>query len=392
MMIGIFCSALSLAAPLTPEGGLGATFGHGAQGQGPWFGASLTGAVAWEHFGLELDLRGGPIPSTGAATALVRPRFVAPLAVIRTVGLGVLASSGMQLGAPHRAVVSAGLSARTGMDTTLWPRFDLEYLWQPGGLPWQVVGTIGFVSRRPLRPVAPSMRAASPPRLPDADAMVWVPAPVCSWLEPVPAGQAFAAAAATLTPAIVNAQTVRDPSADPFTHRAQGQDGTLVVAAWPGDLAMVGGAALLLDGDGIASLSLPEGDAVVSVIGGGRRQDIDVVMAPDSTLWVTASAPSVVLVPFSGGSSALSSEAKAKIAEIALAAGGWRLSIAGGHSAEGDALFNQNLASKRAEVVYQALLAAGVPPEQLLTTAPRAVDASAPPESQRVVLVTPEAP
>lgn len=382
---------LTLAAPL-PESSIGASLGAGAAPIGAWPGIALSTGLSSGLLLLELDGRGGPALGTARASALIRARVAARQHTSRALDLGPIAGVGLQLGALPRPAASIGLSGETGRGEILRPRFDLEYVWQPD-IPWQLLATLSLSVHRPHSPLAKPTADASSLALPTAQAMVWLPAPVCSWLTPDRASEAASAIGARQSAiSILDARTVRDPTQDPLAPEPPPEGGTLVVAAWPGDRVDVDGQPLPLEGDGVGTALFPEGERAIIVTGSGRRQTLTIALPIDSTLWVAVDRPPSQTILFDAASSRLSEEALATIREIATFAGDSRLSIAGGHSIEGSPDRNRALANERAEAVLGALIAAGLPADRLSIAPALPLDPLLPPERQRVVHITPEIP
>ncbi len=279
------------------------------------------------------------------------------------------------------AAVELGLGYDLGRSP--WrPRVQLAYVGLPGR-GQRALLTIGLVHRkRPPTGVVP--RAAV-----DFDAaMVWVPGPVCQWLPTEEAELAFLRTSAD--PAAVATLGGSEGSGDDTV--ASGPRGDLVVAAWPGDVVTVDDRPLDVAPDGIAWANLPEGPASVRVVGGGRREVLDVAVSADATLWVSPGAVEPVELRFEVGSSELEGPSAATLDALADTLGGWHLRIWGSFSVEGDPVANEALALARAESARDRLLLAGIPAEQLHLLPPHSPAATLTAEEQRVAVLEPVAP
>ena len=123
--------------------------------------------------------------------------------------------------------------------------------------------------------------------------------------------------------------------------------------------------------------------------GGGRRQTLEVEVAPETALWVVPDPPGPAEVRFPSGMATLDAEARAAVQALAAAAGEWTLEVRGGFSIEGTPDRNEALASARAVAVREALLADGVDASRVRIGPNLPIDPALPPERQRVATLVP---
>jgi outer membrane protein OmpA-like peptidoglycan-associated protein len=332
------------------------------------------------HFDLELaaDATGGT-----EGLGFVRPQLRWIPSDHRAIGPHVIAGGGL-LFAPggERPVANAGV----GIDLMRrpWrPRIEAIGAWLPGDPEWRAFLTVGLVRRPP--PVEPVVVADVPLHAFDA-AMVWVPGPVCEWLPPAEASEAFLRVGEDPE----GVPTLQAPSeAAPEAQRGGVPTGDLVVAGYPGDIVTIDETPFAVASDGIAWTARPEGPATVRVRGGGRREFIDVAVAAGATLWVGTTEPVDAAVWFELGSAIISSAAAAELDTFADQLGAWSVEVWGSFSPEGPDAVNHTLATRRAEAVAARLRLAGVPPEHIRVLPPRMPEADAPPDQQRIAVVHP---
>jgi hypothetical protein len=279
------------------------------------------------------------------------------------------------------------LSAGLGIDLqrTAWrPRVQVMAVGFPGE-DLRGLLTIGLAHRRIPSPYP------TPVDRPRFDAaMVWVPGPVCQWLPSDEASEAFVAVDADAT----QVSTVPRPSDGP---RGAGEGdvgpmGDLVVAASPGDRVTVDERALDVATDGIAWASVPEGPATIRVVGGGRREVLEVAVSANATLWVGPSAPEPVELRFELGSAELEGPSATRLDAFADTLGDWHVQVWGSYSLEGDLVANQALAMQRAESARERLVLAGVPSDQVRVLPARRPETELAPEAQRVAVLLPVVP
>jgi outer membrane protein OmpA-like peptidoglycan-associated protein len=84
--------------------------------------------------------------------------------------------------------------------------------------------------------------------------------------------------------------------------------------------------------------------------------------------------------------------AAAPLAPLVAAAGGWRFTLQGSASPEGDLSANAALAAARCGAVARALVAAGLPADALIEVAPAVAGAGLSPEDARACVILPTPP
>ncbi len=393
-MVWLALVSQASAAPAYTVAGVGAV-ADGPDGQPHWAGAEL-GAALPVLPRLELGLRAlGGVHTAGAPVVAAAPGvrwFTAD--PMRTV-LSLVGEVGGQFdgGATLRAAGGATLDLRS--DKALRPRVEGRYAWTPGDTPVRLEVAVGARwQRRDPEPVPepePDPEALTFSEV-QSDSMVWVPQPVCAWLEPEPANEAFAANAMRLDKIFEI-----DPRAIGVDSSAGGTAGgkaaealaSLVVSAWPGDRVTVGDEKVATDADGVYVDRRAEGELTVVVEGGGRRLQRDVALAVDHGLWVSAPRPDPLRIAFAVGSTALNSTARDLLQAYAELAGDTRFEVVGAASPEGNTEDNAQLANGRADAVVAILAELGVEAGRLSVAPPIAPDPDKPLPEQRFAELRP---
>jgi outer membrane protein OmpA-like peptidoglycan-associated protein len=117
-----------------------------------------------------------------------------------------------------------------------------------------------------------------------------------------------------------------------------------------------------------------------------------VAVADGEVTWARPAAPAPLRVRFARGSAALTPAAAAPLAPRVAAAGGWRFTLQGSASAEGDLSANAALAAARCGAVARALVAAGLPAGALVEVAPAVAGAGLSAEDARACVLLPTPP
>ncbi len=197
------------------------------------------------------------------------------------------------------------------------------------------------------------------------EALIWLPHPICAWMPPAEAARALGSLdpgveAQVVARGYLPAQVHLEPGGTVALQEAPRQ-GSLVIAARPGDRVLVDGRPLSLGGDGVAVLNAREGLIRVSATGGGRQVTREAVVSNGLALWVRLPDPAPVVLRFEVGSSRVSAEDRARLQELGRMAGDWGFEVQGSASPEGDQADNLRLADERARAGAALLVAAGVP-------------------------------
>lgn len=313
--------------------------------------------------GAMLRLRGG-LTTTGAPVLALEPTARLWLAPPDTGGLAVSLGGGIQLEDRLYAVLSPGLTLDLGASDRLRPRVDAGYHLRPADDQWRLSLALGLAWGPGEQPpeIVEAPPDPEPPLSTGADAMLWLPRPVCAWLEP---DAVLQAAGAPIPETWMDAGGPQpfDPQAgadvpEPF-------DGELVIAAWPGDRILLGAEPIEANDEGLAIVARPRGEATIEIRGGGRVEQHEIAFGREHVLWLSADPPSPIHVQFDLASDRLTRAAQQQIAEAVGAAGDWRFEIRGGHSPEGDPQRNEALARARSAAVAEALIAEGMPPDTI---------------------------
>lgn len=403
----MFLLPMALAEPLpwVASAGLHATAapasgnvagGFGVQGAMSWRATRML----WPGFQAMID----PIPELtiagGPSVRLFLPRSPLWMEVLG----GVAWNNGIQ------AQLGGGFGADLSLTQRVGIRVQADWM-LVGSQPLAVVSVGGLFHSAPLRPVpapsypSPSATLAPPPPVPSpspapspaptpsppteirpASARLWVPHPVCRWID--------ASEAALYPGATVR---VEAPGYLPSTLTLPGNlsltpapaQGTLMVVAWPGDQLRVGGVELKPGADGVAMLSVPVGLVTAEIIGGGRSETLEASVVNTQATWVRSHAPLPVEVRFDMGSAVVGGRQLARIEGIGLQAGRWHFDIVGSYSPEGNLEQNVWLARARAQAVYDALVSQGVPADHLHLLEPRPPAPGTSPEAARSARVIP---
>ena len=333
-----------------------------------WYG--LQGALEWPGPGAlpvawGLRARGG-LSEAGTGLLAVEPTARVWFNGARR-GLSLALGVGGHLEGQLTPVLSPGLALDLGSGSRPW-RLGATYHWRANPDAWRLAFAIGRVfgpaPEPEPEPVPPSWMS----RLQTERGMLWLPSPVCAWLPPDTVD--------TSEGALAPLSRVDDRGFSPFGDAAAPpvppQPGQLVVAAWPGDEAELNGVRLPLGDDGLGVITLEEPESSLVIVGGGRRVEHQLLVGDDLALWISAPPPRPVSIRFDLGSAALRPEAEAQLDALADAAGGWKLEVRGGHSPEGEAGRNAELALLRAAVVQEALQQRGLDPTKVAVSEERA--------------------
>lgn len=392
LLAGLLAGGPAQAAPT------GAVHGWGAVGEpgradlgGGGLGLAL-GLPLAERLHLDLAVEGGlggsPAPWLSARPELrlfLSPR-VAPAAA-----LSVVAGGGLRWSETLHPDLSVGAALDLPGQGRLVPRLQGRYLLDPTGEGSTILLGAGFAWPRPRPPAV--VEAPAPP--PPEESWIWVPHPVraCvleSGLRHAEAGAADVGPPPPSSPV----QAAAIPPGLDLAALLNPTQGSLVIAASPGDEVQVGGVILPLGPDGIAVTTAPEGPIRVILRGAGRTRAMEPSVAAGYAVWIRHELdPSPHLVAFGQGSATLSDDALARLRTLVENAGGWRFELQGRYSAEGTAELNRDLAMARAAAVRDALLAAGLPADRIaMAPVPGSVDPEGDPAALRTCLITPLAP
>lgn len=347
---------------------------------------SLGGIASWTvnpRLMAELHTQGGVTAALGPRVD-VRPEARMRLsaldsknAVVFIGGYGVSARPDLQ---PSGAL-GFGLDLPTGARGVL--RFDMRLV-TDGVVPATAELSVGVV-RAPPAPVV----EAPPPPPPEPQTSVWLPHPYCEWV-PVdelerhwsrlpPDQQVWAVAPGGTLQLVPPGQAVTTLSLT-----ARPAQGGLVLVGIPGDKLMVGDAALSVGGDGVAVLITPEGVVKATVVGGGRREELQAAVVSGHVVYLRAGRPEPVMVRFPKGSAMVSGDDIERLHKLARATEGWEYELQGSASPEGGADVNARLAAERAAATRAVLEAAGVPPEKIrVLSVERGLGSDATPEDLR---------
>lgn len=248
----------------------------------------------------------------------------------------------------------------------------------------------------PPAPVPSPPKAPPPFQVEPANALVWIPHPVCAWVPAAEAAALLAVADPTLP------IQVRAPGYLPVVVPRNGTTrvklepapptGSVVVVAYPGDDVRIADAAFPLSPDGTVIFGAPEGALEVTVTGAGRTVVLEGAVASGYALWLRAPEPSPLVVRFPAGDAEVPPEALGAIRAFAEAAGGYGFRVVGSWSGETPLAETRRLAARRAEALADALVAAGLPADKvdvLSTSSPRE---GAPAEDLRSARVEPILP
>lgn len=225
------------------------------------------------------------------------------------------------------------------------------------------------------------------------DPLVWVPHPVCAWVPTSEVAPLLASLGIT-TPLALPAP-VDEPamSAEGFPNAGvavpAAAPGAVIVMAHPGDAVTIADAHLPVADDGVVVTKAPEGPIDVVVSGGGRSQTLSGEVSSGHALWLRADAPSRTDIQFDAGQSAITPESLTQLQTVAANAGTWKFTVQGGYSADGDLTRNQALAETRAQSVFAALIAAGLPADRVQIIPSQAPDLALTPAAQRATHIVP---
>lgn len=229
----------------------------------------------------------------------------------------------------------------------------------------------------PSREEPPQQVVVAPPA---PEPQVWIPHPVCRW---VPRSE-VATWARELHPAVALRLAVDAGLDEVAPPPAQG---SLLLAARPGDRVTIGGVPAGVAADGLALVTAPEGPLAVEVVGGGRRWSDTLAVGSGYAGYVRVPDPPTVEVRFGQGSATVAPADAERLRAIAAAAGDWRFEVVGQHSPEGSQVANERLARARAQAVANLLVAAGIPTDRVTWSISAAEAPAGSPEALRRALV-----
>jgi hypothetical protein len=362
-------SAVVLVARVDGSVGLSAAGGAPAAGLGVSAGLPFGAVQLNADLGLGADL--APTPRITALLDAHLPIVSgAKGALSLTAGLG----TGWWVDAP-RPLARVGVAYDGPAPADRGLRASLAWQYGGGGA-GAVIAGVGVAWRagprvaRPASLVTERDPTAPPPPLPllvtPAEAMVWLPHPVCEW---VPASSLGDRDPASLLGVTVQVRAPGYLPADVTLDAAGGRVlsltpapayGSVVVVAFPGDRVRIGASVFPIAPDGTAVFSAPEGPVAVEVVGGGRSVVIDGAVAAGYALWLRAPVPAPLTLSFPVGSAEVPADVLPALRAYVAALGDHQLRIVGAYASE-EAEANRRVASARAEAVAAALVAAGAP-------------------------------
>ncbi|TNE91705.1 MAG: hypothetical protein EP330_04425 [Deltaproteobacteria bacterium] len=395
-MLAMLLGMMALAA--APHGDLHVSGGVGAEGSGGALAGGSLGVRVHPRLRGTLRIDGGLFPDFGPGfTARPELRFTVsdPSAVWGRFdlvgGLGPRIAGGVgELG-------FAGIALDVPGPRPLDLRVEGGYLFDRNGLGAAVlaIGPVFDVRRKQPEPEPEPIPEPEPPapvvaEVPDTEpdgivtdlegVEVWLPHPVCRWmpldeanklLQELGGGEVQVAAPGHRSRWLtVDGQT-------PLSLMPLAKIGSLVVVTAVGDRVELDGAPVAVNEDGVLMLSTKPGLVVLEVVGNGRRETLELPVAAEVTTWARARSPQTLHVTFPADSAVLSTRGLREIEAIAKARGDARFTVEGSFSPEGDLVRNRALAADRARAGVAALVAAGVPEDQIdLITEPKQIDST----------------
>lgn len=399
--------ALVGAAAAAPSGAVHAWGALGQHGRDDLMGGGLGGALGLplsERLHLELAAEAG---LGGSLTPWVAARpelrfFLSPRQA-PVASLSVTAGGGVRWADQLHPDIALGAALDLPGTGRFAPRLAARTLLDPTGEGSTILLTAGVSWPRPQPPPQPEPQPAPPSAplhepLPPPEPYVWVPHPVSACVleselarmtggamdapgtPGAPTGHATSAVA-VLTP--LDLQALMNPS-----------QGSLVVAAHPGDQVVVGQIQLPLGDDWTAVTTVAEGPVEVTILGAGRVQHLSPSIAAGYAVWMRSNTDlSPHIVTFDQGSAELSEADLVWLRGLVDKAGLYRFELLGSYSPEGTDRLNRELAQRRAVAVRDALLAAGLSLDQIvLLPSPQSADPDGDPARQRACIITPAAP
>lgn len=294
----------------------------------------------------------------------------------------------LHLGAGYALGQSEGLRVGGGFDLDLpgsptsRTRLGIGILGDGADL-WQAQVQIGVVGR-PWRktaepvvvePVEEPQVSIDPPRR-----VRWWDPESCEWLDDGDSDGGYFEGMTSLTPG---------GKGDGGAGEADEAQGWLMVVANPGDVVRVGGLEQTVGADGVARMRAPEGVVDVTIVGGGREQQIEAAIADAYALWLRARAPEEVRVGFASGSSTVRDEDRVLLQALTRNRGHYILQVSGSYSPDGSLDANLRLAQARAAAVVDLLKQAGIPEDELRIVPPTPPRPGLSAAEQRSVYVQP---
>jgi len=364
-------------------------------------GAGLGGSVAWPlhprlHLGVQLE---GGLSTTAEPWLAGRPEL--RLYLVERGPSGGALSATLGGGARFHGALQPDLALGSALDLPgsgrILPRVQARYLVDLGGDRHALIAGVGLAWPRP-RPEMPAEApideppsdgppgsATTEPTAPtDRERWLWIPHPLRQCMIE---GQVRAASEGGLQgsaiPAGLDLEALLRPT-----------QGSLVVAARPGDRIRVGGAELPSRADGSVVSSVAAGPVDIEVVGAGRQRRFETAVAAGHALWVRGDSDDRPHhLSFDLGSAALGPAQRQALATLAANAGSWSFQLRGLYSPEGTPEANRALARARAEAVRAELLRLGLSEARLiLLPPPEQADPSASPEAQRACEILPLPP
>ncbi|HND31733.1 MAG TPA: hypothetical protein PLA94_17145 [Myxococcota bacterium] len=396
-MILLLSLALAEPLPWAASAGLHATAVPADGSVAPGFG--LQGAMSWRAsrmlwpgFQAMIDPIPEPTFAGGPTVRLFLPRSPLWMEILG----GVAWKHGLQ------AQLGGGFGGDFLLTKQVGIRVQADWMLL-GPQPLAVVSVGGLFHSAPLRPVAPPSYpapavvptpapvpapAAAPPgsQIQPAGARLWVPHPVCRWIDASEASLYPGATVRVEAPGYLPANLTLPGSLSLSPTPAQG---TLMVVAWPGDRLRVGAAELQPGADGVAMVSVPVGPIEVEVTGGGRSEVLQAAVVNSRATWVRSHAPPPVDIRFEMGSAVVGGRQLARLENLAALSAGWHFDIVGSYSPEGNREQNIALANARAQAVRDMLLGQGIPADHLHILDPVPPEPGTPPEVARSARVVP---
>lgn len=221
------------------------------------------------------------------------------------------------------------------------------------------------------------------------DAQVWIPHPICAWAPASEAGPLLARYGGeqpieVRAPGYLPAEL--GPEGGAVVLERAPEQGSVIVAGWPGDRVVFGDETVVVDERGVAVLTVPTGPVSLVAEGYGREAELDGYVTDGNALWLRLADPEPLLLMFGVNSSAVTPRSQRELAAFAEHLADGRVSVTGGSSPEGNQEANRVLAERRARAVYDALVALGVPEEQLVLGESEVAEGPPGPQQRRVLV------
>ena len=327
--------------------------------------------------------------AAGSPVLYAQPTVRAWLTSPDRAALSAVAGLGLHVEDQVRLLASVGAALDTAPRGRTRPRLEATYHWEAGISRWRLGMAAGLVFGKPP---PPPVLAEEPEPIPEEPAppdlgttgMVWVPAPVCDWLEPEEL-----AAYQDVLPTTVRDRWGRRPAGTPPLMLPPAPT-TVLVAAWPGDDVWVNDVQIPLDEQGFGKFRLASPEARIQVQGGGRELLLPIEVADEHALWMSVDVPTPIRIQFEVNQATLNEASLAQIEAVVGQQGGWGFEVRGSHSPEGPAARNETLSRLRAQAVFAAILAAGADPTTVrLSEGLDIAESADPPEYLRAAVIYP---